>query len=143
MQLAYRRQLQSAIVGEDVDVLLAMTDTKTGLPATHKGAWSPPIEAIREFIDRKMEFKRSQIGWKMDEIEAIERRIGAKPIASEDERAANVERLRRLAKEIRSEGKPDWRSEPMQAVKALPGQGHDPEALLASLANLDAMRGGK
>jgi hypothetical protein len=138
MQLAYRRQLQSAMIGEDVDVLLAMTDTKTGLPATHKGAWSPPIEAVRDFIDRKMDFKRSQIGWKVDEIEAIERRIGVRPIATEDEREANVERLRHLARDIRNEGKPDWRSEPPQAAKVLPGQIHDSEALLASLKNLEA-----
>jgi hypothetical protein len=121
-------------VGVQISTLQQMVDAKSGL-VSECGNFIPSLTQVRAFIERREELLRKRIGYKVGEIEQLESRTEE---VTPEERAKRADMLQAVAKDIRNEGRPDWRSEPMQAAKALPGQVHNPEALLASLDNLEA-----
>jgi hypothetical protein len=121
-------------VGVQIGTLQQMVDAKSGL-VSECGNFIPSLTQVRAFIERREELLRKRIGYKVGEIEQLEIRTEE---VTPEERAKRADMLQAVAKDIRNEGRPDWRSEPMQAAKALPGQVHNPEALLASLDNLEA-----
>jgi hypothetical protein len=78
------------MMGADVDVLAAMLNPKSGLVSRLK--FLPTLAEVGEFIEEKMDPKRSRIGWYLDEIALLERE--AEPEVPEDERRRNLQMLK-------------------------------------------------
>jgi hypothetical protein len=96
--MAYRRQLNEALVGEDLDVLRMMLDPKHGLIG--KQVFPPAIAEVRKWINGRMELKRKRIGIYLEELDRIEKKASEMPI-DEAERERNADRLRGVAAQIR------------------------------------------
>lgn len=124
------------MVGVETGILQSMLNAKTGLVARHVAYGAPPsIAEVNQWIERAQEPKRSRIGWYLDEISRLEQPPA--PVIPQDQRDAQIARAKEAARLIKETGRR------MQLTPSLmpPKQEHNPTELLASLDNLDALRG--
>lgn len=118
----YFRQLTEAMIGQDVDVLHSMLDAKTGLVSRKK--FLPAISEVVEFIEEKMDPKRSRIGWYLDEIERLEQAEEQISIPQEVrdrqvKMARNVaNEIRKAEKSMRGHGFPPWQGDCREEIAA-------------------------
>jgi hypothetical protein len=132
---AYMRQLSELLVGQDHDVLNALLSD-----FVRKQDFLPTIAKISEFIEGKMDPKRSRIGWYLDEIALLERE--AEPEVPEEERRRNLEKLKAVSKVIKDTANAMRRaSPPLPAWHATEEEAQ--KGRLEALAYNDAMRGSK
>jgi hypothetical protein len=134
----YQRQLIELLVGVDMDVLAALLSPKNGLVSRLK--WLPTLAEVSDFIEEKMDPKRSRIGWYMDEIVVLERE--AEPEVPEEERRRNLQMLKDVSKLIKDTAAATRRaSTPLPAWHATEEEAQ--KGRLEALAYNDAMRGDK
>jgi hypothetical protein len=131
----YQRQMIELMMGADVDVLAVLLNPKQGLVARLK--WLPTLAEVSDFIEEKMEPKRSRIGWYLDEIAVLERE--AEPDVPEEERRRNLQMLKDVSQLIKDTANATRRaSPPMQAWQATEEEAIKGRA--EGLKSLDAMR---
>lgn len=138
---AYMQQLVSVCTGVDLDVLQAMLDVNLSTSLVRQERTFMPTPAkVAEWIDWKMQPKRSRIGWYLDEIAAIEKAAEEQALPA-DERQARAEKLLKVSAEIRAAAKALRRASP----KLDAWQATETEAAVGreeGLKRLEDMRGG-
>lgn len=98
---AFVQQLINLCTGVDVDVLQALVDPRGNF--VNKREFLPSIASVSDFIEGKMEPKASRIGWYLDEIALLERKV--EPLISDEERTRRADMLRKTAVVIRETAK--------------------------------------
>lgn len=137
---AFVQQLINLCTGVDLDVLQAMIEVNSGSSLVRqKPSFLPNAGEVAEWIDWKMEPKRSRIGWYLDEIKAIEDRHEEAKVTPE-ERMRRVDMLIKVSQVIRETSKVTQRASP--PLKAWQATEIEAAPLrIEALRNLDAMRG--
>ncbi len=118
-----------------MDVLASLLNPKTGLVSRLK--WLPTIAEVSNFIEEKMDPKRSRIGWYLDEIAVLERE--AEPEVPEEERRRNLQMLKDVSRVIKDTAVATRRaSPPLPAWQATEEEAQ--KGRLEALGYNDAMR---
>lgn len=127
---AYMRQLTELLMGQDLDVLQALLGE-----FVRKHKFLPAVAEVADFIDSKMEPKRSRIGWYLDEIKAIEDRQAEEQVTPE-ERTRRADMLRNVSMVIRETAKATQRAS--STLGPLPQVERTMEEREASIAEMQA-----
>lgn len=101
----YMRQIVNLCTGVDLDVLAVMIDVTISTSLVRKEpTFLPTAAKVAEWIDWKMDPKRSRIGWYLDEIKSIEERETEEKVSPE-ERARRADMLRKVSQVIKDTAK--------------------------------------
>jgi hypothetical protein len=123
---AYMRRLTELLIGQDIDVLQKLLDE-----FVRKQKFLPAIAEVEDFIDSKMEPKRSRISWYLDEIKALEERDSVR-MASPEERERQYQRAREVSRIIRETAQ-------KKCVQNLPPAIQMPDGKAAHAARMEAL----
>jgi hypothetical protein len=129
---AYMRALTELLLGQDLDVIQSLLGD-----FVRKQDFLPSVAKVADFIDGKMQPKRSRIDWCMAQLEILERE--AEPDVPEEERRRNLQMLKDVSQLIKDTANTTRRASP-----PLPAwQATEEEAIKGraeGLKNLEAMR---
>lgn len=105
------RQMVNVCTGVDLDVLQAMIELKSSTSLLRQeSSFLPNPAKVAEWIDWKMDPKRSRIGFYLDEIAMLERRSAPPP--SEAERERVEEGFAKLVADLKAKSpkhRPAWK----------------------------------